>query len=74
MDTAKEHFDWCVKRANDYLNTGDAAGACASFLSDMKKHEGTKNRIPPEIAFFGMMEISNGVAAVRRWIEGFPSP
>lgn len=74
MTTAKEHFDFCIERANEYLDAGDANGAVNSFLSDMNKHEGTKDRIPDAIAFLGLMEIRRGVPAVRHWIEGFPSP
>jgi hypothetical protein len=71
---AKEHFEWCKERAEEYLKIGDAQNAFQSFTMDMEKHEGTKDRIPPELAMIGMMEILNGTEAVRRWINGFPSP
>ena len=74
MRTDKEHFDWCKERAQDYINMGDAQGAFSSFTSDMNKHEGTKNRIDPFIMCIGMMDTPRGVVAVKRWIDGFPSP
>jgi hypothetical protein len=69
-----EHFQFCIDRAYEYLDAGDAQGAFGSFVSDMKKHPDTENRIDPFIAMIGMMEILKGVDAVRRWIDGFPSP
>ena len=74
MMSAAEHFDWCIERAEEYLTRGDAQQAFGSFMSDMKKHEGTRNRIPAEVAYIGMMETLRGTEAVRKWIKGFPRP
>ncbi len=71
---ASEHFDWCIERAEEYLNHGDANGAFSSFLSDMTKHEGTESIISPELGVIGMFEVLHGVEAVRKWIKGFPRP
>ena len=74
MQTATEHFDWCIERALEYVNMGDAQGAFSSFVMDMNNHEGTKDRIPPELAMIGMMETLRGPAAIKQWILGFPKP
>lgn len=71
---AHEHFQFCIDRAYQYLDAGDAQGAFQSFVSDMKRHPETQNRMNPFIAVLGMMEVPNGVDAVRRWINEFPSP
>lgn len=74
MKTASEHFDWCVQRAEEYLNMGNPEEAVASFLSDMSKHEGTKDRVPGFVAVDGILFASKSVDKARRWIEGFPRP
>lgn len=74
MMTAKEHFDWSVERAMEYIERGDAQGAFSSFASDIKKHPETSVRVPAELLGIGMFEILRGPRAVRRWIEEFPSP
>lgn len=64
-----EHLMWCKERAFEYLDKGDLHYAVASMTSDLLKH--------PEVNFEpsrigrGMLEISSGSEAVRRWIEAF---
>lgn len=73
--SAGEHFDWCVKRAEKYLDRGDAKEGFVSFVSDMDKHEGTKNMIIPELAVSCMLfDIPKGPEAVRKWIKGWTRP
>lgn len=69
MTSAKEHYDWCIKRAEEYLDRGDAQQGFASFASDMKKHKDTY--VDPILMAMGMMDIMKGPEAVRRFIRGF---
>lgn len=70
--TRAEHLQWCKDRALEYLGQGDITGAWASFLSDMRKHEGTRDHSALQL---GMMLLMNGhnntVAEMQRFIEGF---
>jgi hypothetical protein len=74
MMTTREHFDWAVARAEEYLNRGEAAQGVTSFLSDVRKHPEVQARVPDELALVGLMEASNGADAARRWLRGFPRP
>lgn len=70
--TREEHLAWAKERAIELLEAGDLAGAAASMVSDLKKHEGFD---PEVVDFMGgvalLFEIQSGPQAVRRWIEGF---
>lgn len=68
--TREEHMIWCKMRALEYVDRDDCANAVASTASDLGKHDETRN-LPAGLVVLGMMEIQNGAAAVRRWIEGF---
>jgi len=74
MRTTKEHFNWCKERAFQYLDMGDAQQGFTSFVSDMSANPDTSKRMNPILNAIGMMEILRGPEAVRRWIDGFPSP
>lgn len=39
--TAQDHLEWCAQRALEYYDHGDKANAIASFVSDVRKHDGT---------------------------------
>jgi hypothetical protein len=67
---AKEHYAWCVSRAEEYLNQGDTTNACASFASDMGKNPITKERLQPFGAIL-LFEAMAGVEPLRRFIKGF---
>lgn len=70
MMTREEHLAFCKKRALEYVEIGDLAGAQASMGSDLMKHPET--RPPAEIIGVGMIEVLSGdPVRVRRWIEGF---
>lgn len=69
MQTAKEHYDWCVMRAEKYLDRGDAKQGFNSFASDMREHKDT--HIDVLLLCIGVLDISNGPEAVRRYIKGF---
>ena len=66
-----EHVAWCKARALEYVDRGDLAGAVASMVSDLTKHEGTDKPAYASLGMIGLMEVSIGPGAVRRWIEGF---
>lgn len=69
--TRSEHLQWCKDRALAYLPHAPQ-NAIESMLSDLGKHDGTKNHCGIEL---GMMLIMGGhlVAGLeaRRFIEGF---
>jgi hypothetical protein len=72
---AREHFDWAITRATEYLDMGDAASAMASLASDFGKHEGTAMLLHQDLQalMFGEFLIA-GATGVRRFIEGIPAP
>jgi len=41
--TRKEHLDWCKQRALEYVDGGNLQEAFTSFVSDIDKHEETKD-------------------------------
>ena len=71
MDRA-QHLQWCKKRALEYADRGDPAGAIASMISDLSKHEGTARHAG--IHLTGMLVLGGHlitIEEVRRHIEGF---
>lgn len=66
-----EHLAWCKRRALEYVEAGDLSSAVASMGSDLRKHPEMDDHATAMLTLIGMMEIQNGPAAVRRWIEGF---
>ena len=72
METRKEHLQWCKDRALEILESGDIAGAYASFGSDMRKHDETKDHsaisLGIQLLFGGHL---NTVEKMRKFIEGF---
>lgn len=68
--TREEHMIWCKMRALEYVDRGDCQNAVASMTSDISKHEETKDTTGM-LSMMGMMEISKGAEAVRRWINEF---
>lgn len=69
--TREEHMIWCKMRALEYVDRGDCHNAVVSMGSDLGKHEETSTPATPGLIMIGMMEISKGTEAVRRWINGF---
>lgn len=67
-----QHLAWCKQRAAEYLSAGDVDGAWLSFLSDMQKHDETRDHAA---LMLGMMQVMGGhlstVETMRKWIEGF---
>lgn len=70
--TRAEHLQWAKDRAAAYLDKSDAPQAMASFISDMGKHEGTKDhpflQAPMSALFFTHAE---DVEGMRKHINGF---
>ena len=69
--TRQEHMAWCKARALEYF-PDDPDQAIASMLSDLGKHEETKDHAAIRLT---MMLLINGHLStpnqVRRHIEGF---
>jgi hypothetical protein len=66
------HLEWCKQRAREYLDRGDWSNAWASFLSDMRKHDGTKDHLALELGMRLLIAGYNAnVPEMRHWIEGF---
>lgn len=67
-----EHLQWAKDRALEYVESGDTAGALASMLSDLSKHEDTAGH--PAIMLTAMLLFDGHLstpADVRCHIEGF---
>lgn len=62
-----DHLEWCKGRALEYVEAGDLSYAVSSMVSDLLKHPEVS--IAPSIIQDGMLKISFGGEAVRRWIE-----
>lgn len=69
--TRQEHLEWCKKRAHEYLERGDVLNAVTSMLSDLNKHEETRQD-NPFLAMLGMeAAIDGNINEARRFIDGF---
>jgi hypothetical protein len=70
--TRQEHLDWCKKRALEYVDRGDMKNAYASMVSDLNKHEETRNHSAIQL---GMMLMMGGYLAKKeemtKFINGF---
>ena len=70
--TRDEHLSWCKKRALEYIDQGDPLNGLTSMMSDMRKHEETKDHpgIPlcVQLMMFGYYE---DIIQVRSLIKGF---
>lgn len=70
--TREDHLQWCRDRAMNILAGGDVTGALASMLSDIKKHEETKNH--PTIQLGIMLMMTGNLSSKKQakdLIEGF---
>lgn len=70
--TRQEHLNWSKARALKYLDSNDIKNAIASMLSDLSKHEGTKDH--PAILLMGMLVRTENLETekqVRDFIKGF---
>lgn len=43
--TRKQHLEWAKQRALEYCDQGQTLDAFKSFMSDMSKHDETRNHI-----------------------------
>lgn len=67
--TRAEHMRWAKNRALDYVVHGDLNGALASLLSDVSKHDDTR-----DLASFVMTlgpTHATSAASMRSFIDGF---
>jgi hypothetical protein len=72
---AREHFDWAMTRATEYLDLGQADLAMASLASDLNKHDGTRSILTTDLQMLMTGEyLIGGVTGVRRFIRGLPGP
>jgi len=70
--TRDEHLAWCKRRAHEYLNIdGDVRNAVQSMISDMQKHDDTKNIAPELLAQSFSVMLSGDLGLARRYIDGF---
>jgi hypothetical protein len=65
-------LNWCKERALEYAKEGDTQNAFASFMSDMSKHDETKDhsalKMMPMMLFGGMLSTPEQMS---KFIEGF---
>lgn len=69
--TRQEHLNWCKQRALEYLKQNDIRQCAASFMSDMGKHEETRNSMQLVNSLIMMELMSPNKESMRRCIEGF---
>lgn len=70
--TREEHLAWCKQRAFEYCDRDDPQQAFASFLSDMRKHDETKDHLALRMML--SMKLSGGMTTAtetRKFINGF---
>lgn len=67
--TRAEHIEWCKKRANEYLDKGEAQEGLTSMLSDIRKHPETETHAGIQLAMMVMMDLN--IPTVRKWVNGF---
>jgi hypothetical protein len=63
---------WCKQRALEYIDRGDVQQGIASMLSDLGKHEETRDHAGINLG--AMLLIAghlNDVGEARKFIEGF---
>ncbi len=70
--TRKEHLDWCKQRANEYIDRADIQQAFLSMVSDLGKHDETRNHpaIRPGTSLYLGGHLSS-VEKMREFINGF---
>jgi hypothetical protein len=71
MKTRDEHLRWCKDRALEYWRAGDLQNACVSMVSDLEKHEETKNSNSSLLALGIIYVTNNDYDGMKRWIEGW---
>jgi hypothetical protein len=66
-----EHLEWCKERALVYVDAGDLQSAYVSLVSDLQKHEGTRQHVAIELGMALMMggHLDSEIA-MRNFIEG----
>lgn len=70
--TRAEHIAWCKERALKYVELGDFQQGFSSMISDLGKHEETKNH--PGIMLGAQMLFSGFLSdegEMRKFIKGF---
>ena len=70
--TRQEHLSWCKKRAFEYCDAGNIQEAATSFMSDMSKHDETKDHAA--LGMMAMMLCSGALSTqmeMRKFIDGF---
>jgi len=72
MMTRKEHMQWCKGRALSYVDAGKPQEAISSMMSDLTKHEETRELMKGPLAMIAMWELQRGTPeSVREFITGF---
>lgn len=70
--TRAQHLQWCKNRALEYVDRGDLDQAFTSMVSDLGKHDETKEHGAIKL---GMMMVVAGqletADEMRKFIEGF---
>lgn len=65
-------MEWCKKRALEYVDQGDARNAVTSMLSDLGKHDDTRDHLGITLGMGLLMSGNlNSLPEVRNWIVGF---
>ena len=68
----KEHLQWCKDRALQYVESNDLNGAMGSMLSDLRRHEETKDHpAGPLMLQLKMIGALDTPEEMRKYINDF---
>jgi hypothetical protein len=69
--TREEHLQWCKDRALQYVDENDLPQALASMMSDLSKHDETKQPADSILNTLGLVAAMSGNPdEMRRFING----
>ncbi len=72
MQTRADHLQWCKDRAIEYCDNNDPLQALTSMMSDLRKHEETKDHPAIKLCFQMMIQgLLNTPAEAKKYILDF---
>ena len=70
--TREEHMNWCKTRALEYVEKGDLTNGITSMLSDLGKHDETREHGAIQLTMMLLMSGNLDTAEkMKKHIEGF---
>lgn len=69
--TRAKHLQWCKDRALEYVESGDYSQAVASMVSDLNKHDETRDSVSMAFHLGMAVQTTNNKKEVEDYINGF---